>query len=154
MALRISFSLIFSIMLATILMSCTDIAGTEPNIVKEMRKMNPVDSLNMLIFQDIDLGELTYGKIKEDSLFVFNQSATQGIYIYNIHTDNRTGLFSYSATEGLPIYVSPLENIKPSGKLKVKFYAQSFGMNEYVDTLIFNNNPAYRIVIRAKVKSL
>jgi hypothetical protein len=133
--------------------SCSDIIDTDSNLIKTRIDMNAQDSLNQLIINNVDFGNVKYGSVNIDSIEIFNQSANDEIGIFGLSSTNPSNLFTYTFTQGFPFTILPLENTKTSGKIKVKFYAQSFYFKEYTDTLVLNNNPNYKIIIRANVKS-
>ncbi len=145
--------LIFSLFALSI-NACTDIIDTDSNIKKTWINMKAQDSLNQLIFRNVDFGDVKYGSVNIDSIEIFNQGENNGIEIYGMSSTNPSELFTYTFRQGLPFMISPLENTKKTGKIEVRFYAQSLYFKEYTDTLVLNNNPDYRIIIRANVKSL
>lgn len=145
---------ILSILIAAaIFTSCTDINQAEEEGIKMWLNMTPTDSLNQLIFTDIDFGDVKYGKIYTDSIQVYNISNSETIEIYNMSSTNPSQLFTYTFSEGLPFLLMPNESARTNGKIKVQFYAQSLYFKEYRDTLLLNYNPNYRIIIRANVNS-
>ena len=133
--------------------SCNDIINMDNNVKKNWINMTPQDSLNQLFFKNIDFGDVRYGSVNIDSIEIFNQSANEVIEIYSMTSTNPSNLFTYTFEKGMPFTILSLENTKATGKIIVKFYAQSFYFKEYTDTLVLNNNENYKVIIRANVKS-
>lgn len=145
--------IILLITLLCLINSCKDVIGLEENIDRELliKKYSPTDSLNFLKLNSLDMGKFKLRTVNHDFVSIVNNSDLHDITIYNITSTNKSGLYSYSFPKGLPFVIKPKEDTFLTEKLDVKFIANAFNLDYYYDTLIVNNNPDFKINIKAKI---
>jgi hypothetical protein len=136
-----------------LIISCEDIINTDPNYERELiyKVYSPEDSLRGLEFGRIDLGKVKVRSVINRNLPVKNISDSLGIEIYEFDNTNKSGLFTYSAENGLPVILSPGEDIKATGEIRMKLVASTFEFRTYYDTVYFNGNKGFFVPIEAKI---
>lgn len=141
-----AFTLVFII-------SCNDIINTDPNLQKDLiiKKLTPEDSLNFLVPQELDFGNLKIKSVSIGSVSIVNKSKDKIISIYKIEEQNQTGLFVVTLKDGLPISIIPGGDVQFTDQIKVKFIADAFSLGNYYDTLFLNGSRKIFVPIKVRI---
>lgn len=139
--------------ISLMIISCEDIINTDPNYERELiyKVYSPEDSLQGLEFGRVDLGKVKVRSVINRNLPVKNISDSLEIEIYEFDNTNKSGLFTYSTENGLPLVLSPGGDIKITGEISMKLVAATFDFRAYYDTVYFNGNRDYYVPVEVEI---
>lgn len=142
----------YILLLIFVLAACDDIINSDQDYKKELliKKEQAADSLMYLNISLQDLGMVKFGSVSSAYLNVYNGSE-KTIEIYEVKNSDKTGVFTYQFPKGMPFEIQPDEHTINTGKIKVRFIADSFTKGIYRDTLYLNGVQDIYIPLKANV---